>query len=363
MKDSTENQAETEPKNRDPQSLIYIFGPCSAESEDQVLMTANEVVKKYPNAIFRSGIWKPRTRPNNFEGIGEKGLPWLQKVKKETGLRVATEVANTHHVELCLKAGIDVLWLGARTTVNPFYVQEIAEALKGVDISVYVKNPISPDLNLWIGAIERIEQAGITNVVAIHRGFQNYDSKPFRNLPQWEIPIELMAKRPDIPIICDISHICGNPKLFAGIAQKALDLNMAGLHVEVHPNPESALSDAKQQITPNELFELIEQLKFRKDNIDDPGYQAILELLRREIDDVDAGIVKLLFNRMEIIKKIGALKKENQITILQVNRWKEVVDHYITEGKAMGLSESFIKEILNSIHDESMLNQHDILNN
>ncbi len=342
--------------------LTFIFGPCSAESEDQVLSVARDISSQFPDAIFRSGIWKPRTRPNNFEGIGEIGLPWLQQVQKETGMKVATEVANTSHVELCLKHGIDILWIGARTTVNPFYVQEIAEALKGVDVPVYIKNPVSPDINLWIGAIERIEQSDIKEVVAIHRGFQNYSSKPFRNSPQWEIPIELMARRPEIPVICDISHIGGDPSLFPSIAQKAMDLNMAGLHVEVHPQPEKALSDAKQQITPSQLNQLINGIEFRELSTDDPDYHEVLENLRKEIDEVDQQLIEQFFKRMEVIKRIGHLKKDNQITILQVNRWKKIVDHYMSEGKSLGLSEHFLQGILNNIHDESMRNQHDVMN-
>ena len=340
----------------------YIFGPCSAESREQVVSVAKEIATLHPRAIFRSGIWKPRTRPNNFEGIGAPGLAWLREVQSLTGMKVATEVANTNHVELCLEAGIDALWLGARTTVNPFYVQEIAESLRGVDIPVMVKNPVAPDLQLWLGAIERLEKMGISQVAAIHRGFQNYDSKPYRNHPQWEIPIDLMAKRPDVPIICDISHICGNPELFPTVAQKALDLNMSGLHIEVHPNPPEALSDAKQQIRPHELKVLLEGLEHRQVSIDDPGYQTILEELRGKIDEVDEALIQNLFRRMEIIKKIGYLKKENQITILQVNRWQKIVEHFMSEGKVLGLSEDFLRGVLNSIHLESMRNQNDIMN-
>ena len=342
--------------------LTFIFGPCSAETEDQVMHVAREVAEHYPKAIFRSGIWKPRTRPNNFEGIGEKGLDWLVRVQRETGLKTATEVANANHVEHVLKAGIDMVWIGARTTVNPFYVQEIADALRGVNIPVFVKNPVSPDLSLWLGAIERLEQSGIEEIAAIHRGFQNYQSHPYRNHPQWEIPIELMSLRPDIEIICDISHIGGNPALFSSIAQKAMDLNMAGLHVEVHPNPAQALSDAKQQITFEELTELLNGIEFRQMSTNDPDYHAVLEKLRQEIDEVDQHLINQFAQRMEVIRKIGMLKKENQITILQVNRWKKIMDHYLEAGRSLGLSEDFLKDLLNSIHDESMRNQHDIMN-
>ena len=341
---------------------IYVFGPSSAESEEQVVSVASEISKKYPDAIFRAGIWKPRTRPNNFEGIGSIGLPWLQRTKEEFDLKVASEVANAEHVEACLKAGIDVLWIGARTTVNPFYVQEIAEALKGVDIPVMIKNPVAPDLNLWIGAIERIQQSGITDLAAIHRGFQVYASKPYRNHPQWEIPIQLMADLPDIPVICDISHIGGDPVLFKTLAQKALDLDMAGLHIEVHPKPAEALSDAKQQITPTELEGLLSSLEFRRSQTDNPDYLKILDQLREEIDDVDKNLIMQFGERMEVIKKMGVLKKKNHVTILQVKRWQSIVDRYMEEGKRLGLSESFLKALLNVIHDESMRIQHDIMN-
>lgn len=343
-------------------TMTYIFGPCSAESREQVLSTAKNISSSFPKAIFRAGIWKPRTRPNNFEGIGEIGLSWLKEVQSEYGLRVATEVANTKHVELCLKAGIDILWIGARTTVNPFYVQEIAEALKGCDIPVYVKNPVSPDLSLWLGAIERLENVGIKEIVAIHRGFQVYDPGPYRNAPQWDLPIELMAVRPEIPIICDISHIGGNPSLFQAIAQKALDLNMAGLHIEVHPDPPAALSDAKQQITPEDLISLVKSLHFRRENLNDPDYLNVLQKLRNEVDEADDALIRAFVKRMQIIKRIGILKKENDVTILQVERWKNIVDHYLFEGQKLGLSEGFLKGILSFMHDESMRNQHDIMN-
>ena len=346
----------------DGEKAVYIFGPCSAESEEQVISAARDISKNYPDAIFRAGIWKPRTRPNNFEGIGSIGLPWMGRIKEEFGLKVATEVANAQHVEACLKAGIDVLWIGARTTVNPFYVQEIAEALKGVDIPVMIKNPVAPDLHLWLGAIERIQQSGISDVAAIHRGFQVYASKPYRNHPQWEIPIQLMADRPDIPVICDISHIGGDPVLFKNLAQKALDLDMAGLHIEVHPTPSAALSDAKQQITPDQLVELIGNLEFRRSQTDNPDYLRVLEQLREEIDDVDKNLISQFGERMEVIKKLGLLKKENQVTILQVKRWQSIVDRYMEEGNKLGLSESFLKALLNVIHDESMRIQHDIMN-
>jgi len=341
---------------------ILVLGPCSAESRDQVLEVAKHVARWYPKAIFRAGIWKPRTRPNNFEGIGEIGLDWLSEVRQTTGLRIATEVANTKHVELCLNKGIDVLWLGARTTVNPFYVQEIAEALKGFEGTVMVKNPVVPDINLWLGAIERIEQVGISDVIAIHRGFHHYDSKPYRNLPQWEIPIELMSKREDIPIVCDISHISGNPSLFESLAQKAMDLEMAGLHIEVHSNPKNALSDAEQQITPSELDVLLSSIEKRNPFTDNIDFITKLEKLRSEIDDIDSNLLKNFHRRMLLVRNIGEIKKQNKVTILQVTRWKKIVSRYMDEGKALGLSKSFLEGLLNGLHDEGMRNQNDVMN-
>ena len=327
-----------------------------------MLTTARSISSAYPNAIFRAGLWKPRTRPNQFEGVGAGGLEWLAEVKKETGLRVATEVANAGHVQHCLDAGLDIFWIGARTTVNPFYVQEIAVALKDSHAKVFIKNPVSPDLNLWLGAIERIEQSGLTGIIAIHRGFQSYNSSPYRNKPQWEIPIELMSRRPDIPIICDISHICGDPMLFRQTAQKALDLNMAGLHVEVHPDPKSALSDSRQQITVEQLTELIDSLEFRRKSSDDATYLEMLRKLRREIDFADEELISALHRRVDLVRRIAVLKKENQVTILQVERWKEIIEHYLSDGKTAGLEESFLREVLNAIHDESMRVQNEIMN-
>ena len=344
------------------QRPIYIFGPCSAENRDQVVDTAIEIARFHPNAIYRAGIWKPRTRPNNFEGIGEIGLKWLQEAGDKSGLPVATEVANTKHVEAALQHHVDILWIGARTTVNPFYVQEIAESLKGVDIPVMVKNPVVPDFNLWLGAIERFEKIGIKQVVAIHRGFHHFDSKPFRNSPQWGIPIQLLTNRPEIPIICDISHIAGNPDLFPSLAQKAIDLNMNGLHIEVHPSPANALSDANQQIKVEQLQSLLSGIEWRSPSTDNPDFLVTLQNLRQDINGIDDALIKNFFKRMEMIRKIGILKKGNQVTILQVERWKKIEEHYMTEGRALGLSESFLSELLTLIHDESMRIQYEVMN-
>ncbi|MEQ8323936.1 MAG: chorismate mutase [Vicingaceae bacterium] len=341
---------------------IYILGPCSAEDRDQVVNTAVDLARRFPNAIYRSGIWKPRTRPGNFEGIGEKGLKWLREAGDLSGLPVATEVANAEHVELALSNDIDILWVGARTTVNPFYVQEIAEALKGVDIPVMIKNPLAPDFSLWLGAIERFEKIGIEHVIAIHRGFYNFDSKPYRNSPQWEIPIQLMANRSDIPIICDISHIGGSPELLPLLAQKAMDLNMSGLHVEVHPRPSEALSDAMQQITIKELATLIDGIQWREPSTSDVDFKEGLQDLRNKIDQVDQQILSDFFNRMQTIARIGSLKKQNKVTILQVKRWKKIEAHYLKEGMALGLNKEFLQNILHLIHEESMRIQHEIMN-
>lgn len=342
--------------------MIHVFGPCSAESREQVLETAREIAIHFPNAIFRAGIWKPRTRPNHFEGVGKEGLEWLKDVRDETGLKIATEVANARHVEDCREYNFDVLWLGARTTVNPFYVQEIAVALKGFKGRVFVKNPVVPDLNLWIGAIERIEQAGIESVAAVHRGFHHFDTKPYRNKPQWEIPIGLMAKRPDIPVICDISHICGLPDLFKTVAQKALDLSMAGLHIETHLNPLNALSDAQQQITPQQLVDLLNELEVRRSSVDNPDFRMRLETLRNEIDNIDENLLRDLNKRMETVRSIGELKKDNGVTILQMSRWKNIVERYMSEGKTLGLSEHFLRDLLNAMHDEAMRKQNEVMN-
>ena len=340
-----------------------ISGPCSAESEKQLLDTAKQLVKQSSIDCLRAGIWKPRTRPNSFEGVGEIGLKWLKTAGQETGIPVATEVANAKHTELALKNGIDILWIGARTVTNPFSVQEIANALKGVDIPVMIKNPVNPDLQLWIGAIERISQAGIKDVKAIHRGFSSYEKSAYRNTPKWEIPIELMRIFPEIPIICDPSHIGGNRKMIESISQKALDLEMDGLMIESHINPDDALSDADQQITPKQLQEILSKLVVRQPDINNTELKNKLTVLRKKIDHLDEEIINLLSIRMEAVEEIGNHKKDNDITILQAERWEKIINDRRKIARSLGVSEELVQRILKIIHEESIDIQTNILNN
>lgn len=341
---------------------LVISGPCSAESEDQMLETASELAKTSVVDVFRAGIWKPRTRPNSFEGIGAKALGWLRKVKEQFGFMTAVEVANAQHVKDCLEYGVDILWIGARTAVNPFSVQEIADAVKGSDIPIFIKNPINPDLQLWIGALERINQAGITKLAAIHRGFSSYEHTSYRNIPKWEIPIELMRKYPELPIICDPSHIAGNRHLLAHLSQKAMDLNMHGLMLESHYNPDEAWSDKEQQVTPQRLKEIIRNLVIRKISTSNPNFTDSLSKLRKTIDEIDDEIIMKLAKRMEVAEKIGIYKKENDVTILQVDRWQEIINKRIAMGCSMGLSEEFLKKLLEVVHKESIKKQTAIMN-
>ena len=340
---------------------FIIAGPCSAESENQVFQTALKL-SNLGIKVFRAGIWKPRTRPGNFEGVGSAGLRWLTRVKKELGLIVATEVANTSHVEAALKNEIDILWIGARTSVNPFAVQEIADLLRGVDIPVLVKNPINPDIDLWIGAIERINKAGIKKIVAVHRGFSTYDKSIYRNNPHWEIPIELKRRIPDIFIITDPSHISGNKKLLFEISQKAMDLNFDGLMIESHINPSQALSDASQQVTPKELDMILKKLIIRKSEIKDNNFMSILKELRSQIDNIDHDILNILEKRMSVVEKIGRLKKEKNISILQTKRWDEILSKKLKESPKKGLNTEFILKIFEAIHEESINHQFRIMN-
>lgn len=340
---------------------IIIAGPCSAETESQTLETAHALASRGIK-LFRAGIWKPRTRPGAFEGIGTKALPWMQKVKKETGMFVGTEVANARHVYEALKYGVDILWIGARTTANPFAVQEIADALQGVDMPVLVKNPVNPDLELWIGAIERIHEAGITQLAAIHRGFSTYAKTDFRNHPQWLIPIELHRRLPDLPIITDPSHIAGNRSLLASISQQAMDLNFNGLIVETHIRPDEAWSDAKQQITPDRLLEMINELSFRSHSIGDKP-RTQLDDLRMHIDDIDNQLIELLSERMHISKNIGIYKKENNITILQSRRYNEIIHDRNVKAAQKGLDADFVSKIFENIHEASVLLQNQVMNN
>ncbi len=342
---------------------FIISGPCSAETEEQVLETARGLAVLDKVSIFRAGIWKPRTRPNNFEGVGITGLKWLRRVKQETGLLVGTEVANEKHVYEALKYGIDMVWIGARTSVNPITVQEIANALKGVDIMVLVKNPINPDIELWIGAIERVANAGIKKLGAVHRGFSSYEKTTYRNQPNWQLPIELRRRIPDIPIICDPSHISGTREYLHEISQKALDLNFDGLMIESHVNPEKALSDASQQITPEELKELLSRLILRSPSTTDPRLLDVLGELRQQIDVFDDYLLDLMEQRMKVSETIGRYKKENNITILQSARWDEIVKRAMIKGRAKGLSDELIDTMFKAIHQESINRQMKIMNN
>ncbi len=341
---------------------LLIAGPCSAETEDQLLATAHLLAKTGKVSVLRAGIWKPRTRPGEFEGIGSIGLTWLKRAKEETGLPIAVEVANAKHVEEALAAGVDILWVGARSTVNPFTVQEIADALKGVDIPVMVKNPVNPDIQLWVGALERINNAGITKLAAIHRGFSSYEKTAFRNEPMWELAIQLKTLCPELPIINDPSHICGNRELIQYIAQKALDLDMQGLMIESHLDPSVAWTDAKQQLTPAALSELMELLTLRKPESKDKEFTDKLADLRTNIDKIDDQIIQKIAERMQIVQKIGEFKRDNGVTILQVNRWDQIMNKRSTFAKALKLDLNFTSKLLELIHSESIRKQTEIMN-
>jgi len=341
---------------------LVIAGPCSAETESQVLQIAHEL-KNSDVSIFRAGIWKPRTRPGNFEGVGSIGLKWLQKVKQETGLLITTEVANPNHVKLALDHDVDVLWIGARSTVSPFIVQEIADALKNTDKIVLLKNPVNPDLSLWYGGIERLYTANIKKLGVIHRGFSTYTKTKFRNNPEWQIPIELQNRFPDLPLICDPSHICGRRDIIQEISQKALDLNFDGLMIETHNDPDTAWSDAAQQITPKNLIKLMKDLVIRNELIEERSFINELENLREKIDDADSQILDILGNRMKISDEIGKIKKKQNVAILQSERWKDILKKMISDGKEKGLSEDFILKIFKAIHQESINHQEKILKN
>lgn len=342
-------------------NALVISGPCSAESEKQVIETAKELARIPMVKIFRSGLWKPRTRPYYFEGVGEKGLEWLKKVKKETGLLTTVEVANPQHVEACLKNEVDILWIGARTVVNPFSVQEITEVLKGIDIPVMIKNPVSPDLKLWIGAIERVNRAGIRKMIAIHRGFYSLSKTLFRNPPMWEMPIELKRIIPNIPVITDPSHICGNTNMLLHISQKAMDLEMDGLMLESHYKPASALTDVEQQISPVQLRELLDKLVVRKTR-GGQEFQKQLNELREEIDKIDAEIIEKIAQRLDLVSKVGETKKKNNITILQIQRWSEVFKERLQQGKAHGLNHDFLSKFLEILHEEAIRIQNERMN-
>lgn len=339
-----------------------IFGPCSAESRDQVLEAASTIAGAFPNALFRSGIWKPRTRPGAFEGIGAEGLSWLIEVKELYGLEPITEVATPAHVEAILRSNIKYVWVGARTTVNPFSVQELAEALRGTDVTVFVKNPVNPDVSLWIGAIERMQRAALKEVKAIHRGFYTHESSAFRNAPRWELVIDLKTALPELKVICDASHISGHPDLIPGVAQKAVDLDYQGLMIESHPRPKEALSDAIQQITPKELIHLMSGLIFRKAETADSEILGRLTELRDRVDGADDAILQSLIARMKLVSQIGEHKRKHDMTIFQLQRWEEVLRRTSESAQASGLSVEFVKRLWEVIHNESIRLQYDIFN-
>ena len=340
---------------------LVIAGPCSAETEDQVLKIAHEL-KNSDVSIFRAGIWKPRTRPGMFEGVGAIGLKWLQKVKEETGLLIATEVANSNHVKLALDHDVDIIWIGARSTVSPFIVQEIADALEGTDKIVLVKNPVNPDLALWLGGIERLYSANIKKLGVIHRGFSTYEKTNYRNNPEWQLPIELQNRFPDLPLICDPSHIAGRRDILQDISQTALDLNFDGLMIETHTNPDKAWSDAAQQITPKVLIKMMEDLKMRKITNEELDYKNSLNTLRTQIDVIDHGLLDNLGKRMKVAIEIGNLKKKKNVAVLQTKRWNEILGKMILDGEEKGLSEEFILRMFKAIHQESINHQKRVIN-
>ena len=340
---------------------LVIAGPCSAETEDQVLKIAHEL-KNSDVSIFRAGIWKPRTRPGGFEGVGEIGLKWLQKAKAETGLLMATEVATAAHVKLALEHDIDVLWIGARTTVNPFAVQEIADALQGTDKIVLLKNPVNPDLSLWIGGLERLYNANIKKLGVIHRGFSTYEKTKYRNNPEWQIAIDLQNRFPDLPLICDPSHITGKRDMIQEVSQQALDLNYDGLIIETHIDPDNAWSDAAQQVTPATLKQMFVNLRVRKVSDDESEYNQKMAKLRMQIDEFDGKLLEILGNRMKVADKIGLLKKEKNVAILQNQRWNEILGKMILEGEEKGLSNEFVMHLFKAIHQESITHQEKVIN-
>lgn len=340
---------------------LVIAGPCSAETEEQVLKIAHALKDTDVN-YFRAGIWKPRTRPGMFEGVGALGLKWLQKVKEETGMKICTEVANAAHVKLALEHDVDLLWIGARSTVSPFIMQEIADALDGTDKPVLIKNPVNPDLSLWLGGIERIYKSGVKNIGAIHRGFSTYEKTNYRNNPEWQLVIEFQNKYPDIPLINDPSHITGNRNMIFDLSQTALDLNFDGLMIETHFDPDNAWSDASQQVTPETLIQIMRDLKIRKETDSEVNYNKQLENLRAQIDVIDNQIIELLGKRMKAADGIGELKKSKNVSVLQSKRWNEILGKMVMEGESKGLSEEFILKMFKAIHQESINHQERIIN-
>lgn len=340
---------------------VVIAGPCSVETEEQLVETCKGIAATGKVDMLRGGIWKPRTSAGNFEGVGVAGLPWMKRVKEETGLPITVEAARAGHAEMCLAFGVDVIWIGARTSVNPFSVQEIAEALRGVDIPVLVKNPINPDLKLWLGAVDRFEKVGIKNIGVIHRGFSNTGEKIYRNRPQWQIALDFMKQRPELPMVCDPSHICGRRDLLHDVSQKAVDLSYDGLMIETHRDPDNAWTDAKQQITPEVLGKMITDLKLRLMSEGDEKAQDSLNFLRQDINEIDNDILNLLVSRMGVARKIGEYKKKNDITIYQAKRWEEITKAAKEKGASEGLSEDFIDKFLRAVHDESINQQEHVM--
>src|SRR3954451_11440231 len=341
---------------------LIIAGPCSAETEEQVLETAVRLHKTGKVDMMRAGIWKPRTRPGSFEGIGTKGLPWLQKAKQLTGIPMTVEVATAKQVEDALHFEIDVLWIGARTTVNPFSVQEVADALRGVDVPVLIKNPINPDLELWTGAVERVAKAGIKELGLIHRGFSSYGNTEYRNAPMWHLAIEMKRRNPDLLMINDPSHICGRRDILQEVAQKAIDLDYDGLIIESHIDPDKAWSDAKQQVTPEKLGEMLDSIVWRREDVASEEFHAAMEKMRQQIDHLDDELMQILSERMKVAEKIGLYKKQNNITILQTNRWNEILERAIAKGDKLGLSKEFITKYFDAVHMESINHQNRVMN-
>ncbi|MFT3981014.1 MAG: chorismate mutase [Ferruginibacter sp.] len=340
---------------------MLISGPCSAETEEQVIETAQRLAKTGKVDVLRAGIWKPRTKPGMFEGIGVKGLPWLLQAKKLTGLPTAVEVATAKHVQDALNFDVDILWIGARTTVNPFSVQEVADALRGTNVPVLIKNPINPDLELWSGAIERLQKVGVKDIGMIHRGFSNYGNTEFRNAPMWHLPIEMKRRYPDMLLICDPSHICGNRHMLQSIAQKSIDLDFGGLMLESHIDPDNAWSDAKQQVTPERLAEIFESLVWREESVDEKEFTDALAKLREQINHIDDELLTLIGQRMKIADKIGEYKRDNNVTILQTNRWNEILDRAVRRGETLGLSKEFIIRYFDAVHLESISHQNKVM--
>lgn len=343
-----------------PEKPVIIAGPCSAESEKQILETAEKLASLNRVSLFRAGIWKPRTRPNSFEGVGQAGLPWLKKAEEQFGLKPIVEVANAEHVKLARDAGIEFLWVGARTTVNPFSVQEIADALEGHDIPVLVKNPLNPDLDLWIGALERLNKAGITKLAAIHRGFNTYQDHIFRNSPNWEIPVELKTRFPELNVIVDPSHISGKRSLLADVSQKALDLGLDGLMIETHPNPDQAMSDPKQQLAVADFESFIDGLEIRDKHFTDSVAITQLERLRKLIDEIDHNLLENLKNRQRIVDQIGRYKADHGVTVFQLERWRQILEDRLSYGQSHGLDPELVRAIWGDLHKMSIKLQTEI---